>query len=305
MSVAQSALPFGLPDALRADAAISRGRGGRLRHAVLVGLDQDHGAGGFFRARSAHQPMSLAQAVTYVWLGQAFLVLLPWNADPELRRDGRTGDVAYERLRPLDTYFFWYARAMAWTIARVVPARLPDVRARGRRSCRCVGLGALAPEIARDARRRCCSSPRWPDGCCCRRDRHVRQHGRVLSMTERGANSLMRAAYSTCSPASSCRCRSFPPGCSRFCSLQPFAGLVDMPFRIYFGELGRLAGVRGNRAAAGVDRVLVFFGHRALRARDGSSAGAGWLSDERRFALYRRYAAASIRARCSIPHRSC
>ncbi len=28
--------------------------------------------------------MSLADAVTYVWLGQALLALLPWVADPEI-----------------------------------------------------------------------------------------------------------------------------------------------------------------------------------------------------------------------------
>ncbi|MGC2275369.1 MAG: hypothetical protein WA571_05095, partial [Candidatus Binatus sp.] len=37
----------------------------------------------FFRSSSAHQPMNFAQAVTYVWLGQAFLALLPWLADPD------------------------------------------------------------------------------------------------------------------------------------------------------------------------------------------------------------------------------
>ena len=38
----------------------------------------------FFRSSIARQPMNLAQSVTYVWLGQAFLALLPWLADPEI-----------------------------------------------------------------------------------------------------------------------------------------------------------------------------------------------------------------------------
>ena len=59
----------------------------------------------FFRSSSAHQPMSFPQAVTYVWLGQAFLALLPWLSDPDIAQMVASGNVAYERLRPLDTYF--------------------------------------------------------------------------------------------------------------------------------------------------------------------------------------------------------
>src|SRR5258705_1067974 len=75
----------------------------------------------FYRSTIAHQPINFTQVVTYTWLGQAFLVLLPWNSDPEVVAMVRTGDVSYDRLRPLDTYFFWYVRAMGWMLARVVP----------------------------------------------------------------------------------------------------------------------------------------------------------------------------------------
>ena len=37
-------------------------------------------------------PMTLREAVDYIWLGQAFLTLLPWTADPELARMVRTGE---------------------------------------------------------------------------------------------------------------------------------------------------------------------------------------------------------------------
>ena len=90
-------------------------------HAVLVGRHQGHDLRGLLRGGAAHPPMSLAQAVTYTWLGQAFLALLPWNADPDIAEMVRTGAVAYERLRPVDTYCWWYARALAWSMARVLP----------------------------------------------------------------------------------------------------------------------------------------------------------------------------------------
>ena len=71
----------------------------------------------FFRG-AATTPMTLRQAIDYIWLGQAFLMLLPWSVDPDVARMVRTGDVAYERLRPLDSYTYWYVRALARRTAR-------------------------------------------------------------------------------------------------------------------------------------------------------------------------------------------
>ena len=41
-------------------------------------------------AAAANAPISLSQAITYTWLGQAFLVLLPWLTDPEVGLAVRT-----------------------------------------------------------------------------------------------------------------------------------------------------------------------------------------------------------------------
>ena len=69
----------------------------------------------------ASSPMSLAQAVTYTWLAQGLLVLLPWLGDPEVAQAVRTGAVAYDRLRPVDAYALWFARSAGWIAARVLP----------------------------------------------------------------------------------------------------------------------------------------------------------------------------------------
>jgi ABC-2 type transport system permease protein len=79
---------------------------------------------GFYASTTATQPMTLDEVVTYVWLGQALLALLPWNVDVESREMMRTGAVAYELLRPVDLYGFWYARTVA---TRVAPAMLRAV----------------------------------------------------------------------------------------------------------------------------------------------------------------------------------
>lgn len=79
----------------------------------------------FYTGDRGSAPITLAEAITYVWLGQAFLGLLPWNVDPEIALMMRTGNVAYERLRPVDTYFYWFARAMAWRAAATLLRSIP------------------------------------------------------------------------------------------------------------------------------------------------------------------------------------
>lgn len=79
---------------------------------------------GFYASTIALQPMTYAQTVTYIWLGQALLGLLPWNGDPEVQSTIRTGNVAYELCRPLDLYNHWFFRALA---QRMAPALLRSV----------------------------------------------------------------------------------------------------------------------------------------------------------------------------------
>jgi ABC-2 type transport system permease protein len=82
--------------------------------------------GAFYAAAGdAPQPLRFAQVVTYIWLGQAMLRMLPsWN-DGELQAMIRSGNVAYELVRPVDVYNLWYARAVALqtapTLLRSVP----------------------------------------------------------------------------------------------------------------------------------------------------------------------------------------
>src|SRR5215211_3604801 len=76
-------------------------------------------------------PISLTDAVTYVWLGQALLALQPWIADPEIGQAVRTGGVGYDRLRPLDAYGYWYARSVGWMLARALPRAVLMVLAAG------------------------------------------------------------------------------------------------------------------------------------------------------------------------------
>jgi len=81
----------------------------------------------FYHSTAVRQPMAYKDVVTYVWLGQAMLMMLPWNVERDLREMIRWGAVAYELLRPLDLYSLWYSRALAWRTAPT--ARGPPRRA--------------------------------------------------------------------------------------------------------------------------------------------------------------------------------
>jgi ABC-2 type transport system permease protein len=82
----------------------------------------------FYRSTDAPQPLAFSQVASYVWLGQALLATLPWNADPEVRAMVRSGAVAYELCRPVDLYGLWFARSLAHrtapTLLRAAPMAL-------------------------------------------------------------------------------------------------------------------------------------------------------------------------------------
>ena len=79
----------------------------------------------FYGSSGQAQPIAFAQVVSYVWLGQALLALLPWNVDTELRAMARSGAVAYELCRPVDLYCFWFARGLAWRLAPALLRSIP------------------------------------------------------------------------------------------------------------------------------------------------------------------------------------
>jgi len=85
----------------------------------------------FFRSSAAAQPMTFAQTVTYIWLGQAMLGMLPWNGDREIQDLVRTGNVAYELCRPLDLYNLWFGRSVALRTAPTITRAIPIFLAAG------------------------------------------------------------------------------------------------------------------------------------------------------------------------------
>jgi len=79
----------------------------------------------FYRSSDRPQPMTLEQTVTYLWLIQAMLMLLPWHIDAEIRDMIHRGTLAYELVRPTDLYWFWYSRNLAMRIAPLLLRSVP------------------------------------------------------------------------------------------------------------------------------------------------------------------------------------
>ncbi len=79
----------------------------------------------FFFSGAQVQPMTLEQTVSYIWLGQAMLGMLPWDGDAEVMQMIRDGNIAYELCRPLELYDHWYFRLIALRTAPTLLRGLP------------------------------------------------------------------------------------------------------------------------------------------------------------------------------------
>lgn len=73
----------------------------------------------FYHSTPSAFPMSMSALSSYIWLQQAFLSLyMLWYFDEDIFEMIRSGQLAYELVRPLSLYQTWYMRTMASRIAR-------------------------------------------------------------------------------------------------------------------------------------------------------------------------------------------
>jgi ABC-2 type transport system permease protein len=180
----------------------------------------------FYRSSAAAQPMSVWQVRSYIWLGQAFLGMLPWNVEGEQRALVRSGAVAYELLRPIHLYALWFARSLAWRSAPTLMRSLPILAI----SFAFFGLSLPASAGAAAA---------WAAAML----------GALLlsaSMTTlltvlllwtvsgEGVNVILTALVVLCS-GMNIPLPLFPDWIRPLVEVLPFRGLVDTPYRLYVG----------------------------------------------------------------------
>lgn len=79
----------------------------------------------FYSETTITQPLSLAQAFDFIWIGQALLLLLPWTIDKELEEQVKSGNIGYELVRPLDLYSLFFFRSLAMRVAPTIMRAIP------------------------------------------------------------------------------------------------------------------------------------------------------------------------------------
>ncbi len=182
------------------------------------------------------QPMTFAQVVSYVWLGQALWAMLPWNVDAEVRAMVRSGAVAYELCRPVDLYGLWYARALAWRTAPTVLRALPM----------CVFATVVLPLIGLDEWR-LAAPPSFASaaafaaalvctlllGCALTTLINI---SLLWTISGEGVVLLMTALVTFFS-GMIIPLPLFPDWAQPIVRALPFAGLIDLPFRVYTGHI--------------------------------------------------------------------
>ena len=190
----------------------------------------------FYRSTMLRQPMTFAEIVTYVWLGQALLAMLPWNADAEIRAMIRSGAVAYELCRPIDLYSLWYVRALAWrtapTILRAVPMCLIAAVV-----LPLIGLGewrlASPPSVASAAAFGVTLVCTLLLGCALTTLINI---SLLWTISGEGAVILLTALVTFLS-GMIVPLPLFPDWAQPVMQALPFAGLVDLPFRVFTGHI--------------------------------------------------------------------
>ena len=217
----------------------------------------------FYRSSTvAVQPMTMQQIVTYVWLGQALFAMLPWNADPDIRLMVRNGSVAYELCRPVDLYSLWFARAIAQrtapTLLRAVPMTLIVIF-----GLPLVGLDEWqlsAPTLAGGLGFAASLVAALLLACAISALINV-----SLLWTIAGDGVVMMSAtvVAFCS-GMIVPLPLFPESLQAVLAWLPFAGVVDLPFRVYNGDIptSDLALVLGKQLAW--TGVLVMIGRRMI-----------------------------------------
>jgi len=190
----------------------------------------------FYAVTSDEQPMSFTMVVSYVWLGQALLGILPWNIDTEIAEMIRSGSVSYELARPLDLYNFWFCRTIALrtatTTLRCVPMFIVAVLL-----LPALGLDGWAMQLP----------PTWTAlllflvsifcavmlASALTMLMHV---ALIWTLSGEGLNRIMPSLVTVLS-GNIVPLPLFPDWLQPFLNFQPFRGLVDVPFRIYVGDI--------------------------------------------------------------------
>lgn len=214
-------------------------------------------------ASGASASMSLAQAITYTWLAQGLLVLLPWLGDPEVAQAVRTGAVAYDRLRPVDAYALWFARSAGWIAARVLP-RVALMAAFAMVALPLVGLGDWAWQLPAGLAAGLAFALSAVFALLLSTSMVMLLNvAATAALNERGISAVATPVVIVFS-GNLLPLAMLPDAWQTALLLQPLAGLMDIPARLYFGQLQGWQAIGGLGLQVFWITVLVTLGHLAM-----------------------------------------
>jgi ABC-2 type transport system permease protein len=189
-----------------------------------------------YASSPASQPLTLGETRAYIWLSQAFLLVGMIGVDAELAVLIRTGNVAYELTRPVDLHAYWLARMVSGRVAPMLLRVLPILafaaligQLGGPRSLASLVLAALSMVLAIALSAAMIS---------------VLTISLLWTISGEGVARLAPALIYFLSglviplPL-------MPEWSQPVLALLPFRGLMDVPFRIYLGDLAGMHALSG------------------------------------------------------------
>ena len=157
----------------------------------------------------------------------------------------KTGAIGYDRLRPLDTYGWWYVRAAAWMTARAAP-RAALMLATAGVALPLLGLEAWSWRPPADLTQAALFAlSMLLVVALSSAFMMLLNLAAVATLDDRGIAALSTSMIIVFS-GNLLPLALYPDWMQTFLFVQPFAGFLDIPFRIYFG------GLTGSSAAAGL-----------------------------------------------------
>jgi ABC-2 type transport system permease protein len=218
----------------------------------------------FYRSARVAPPIAFRQIVSYVWLGQALFAMLPWNSDPEWRSMVRSGAIAYELCRPVDLYGLAFAREIARRTAPTLLRAVPMVVI-ATTVLPLVGLGewrlAPPPDAAAGISFAASLLCTIALGCAIGVLVNITV---IWTISSTGHLTLLTTAVTLFS-GMIIPLPLFPDWAQRALAWSPFAGLMDLPFRIYSGHIATADVPLVLARQLGWTLVLVVFGRWLLR----------------------------------------
>lgn len=218
----------------------------------------------FYRADPASFPMTFQALSSYVWLEQAFLALFAaWSFDNDIFSAIRDGSVAYELTRPTDLYAMWFTKHAAVRLSRA--------------TLRCMPILVVAAFLPKPYGISLPPSP-WAFLL------FVATAALGVCVVTGMAMLLYIAAFYTLNPAglraiygsladllsgSLIPLPFFPPLIRTIVMWTPFGYIMDLPFRVYSGDLAGGEALRGAALQTAWCMILILAGRlwmkRALR----------------------------------------